>query len=83
MTINNSTVVIIFSTTSKLLGKKPQSGIALTLFIEILDKELLKYEVEKNEMVVYESWRKGPHSLAAEIHAYFVTGSLLRKGATV
>ena len=42
--INNSAIVIIFSTTSKLLAKKSQSSIALTLFIEIVDKELLKYE---------------------------------------
>ena len=47
ITINNSAIVIIFNTTSKLLGKKSQSGIALTtIFIEIVDKELLKYEVE-------------------------------------
>ena len=46
--INNSTTVTIFSTISKLLGKKSQSGIALTLFIEIVDKELLKYEVQKH-----------------------------------
>ena len=42
ITINNSAIVIIFNTTSILL----LSGIALTLFIEIMDKELLKYEVE-------------------------------------
>ena len=42
ITINNSAIVIIFTTTSILF----QSGIALTLFIEIMDKELLKYEVE-------------------------------------
>ena len=46
ITINNSAIVIIFSTTSKLLGMKSQSRIALTLFIEIVNKELLKYEVE-------------------------------------
>ena len=48
ITINNSAihVVIIFNTNSKLLSKKFQSGIALTFFIEIMDKELLKYEVE-------------------------------------
>ena len=46
ITINNSAIVIIFNATSKLLGKKSQSGIALTIFIEIVDKELLKYEVE-------------------------------------
>ena len=46
ITINNSAIAIIFNTTSKLLGKKSQSGIALTLFIEIMDKELLKYEVK-------------------------------------
>ena len=44
--INNSAIVISFNTTSKLLGKKSQSVIALTLFIEIVDKELLKYKVE-------------------------------------
>ena len=38
ITINNSAIVIIFNTTSILL----RSGIALTLFIEIADKELLK-----------------------------------------
>ena len=42
ITINNSAIVIIFDTTSIFL----RSGIALTLFIEIVDKELLKYEVE-------------------------------------
>ena len=42
--MNNSAVVIIFSTTSKWLCKESQCGIALTLFIEIVDKELLKYE---------------------------------------
>ena len=42
ITINNSAIVIIFNTTSILL----RSGIALTLFIETADKELLKYEVE-------------------------------------
>ena len=46
ITINNSAIVIIFNATSKLLGKKSQSGFALTIFIEIVDKELLKYEVE-------------------------------------
>ena len=46
ITINNSTIVIIFNTNSKFLSKKSQSGIALTFFIEIMDKELLKYEVE-------------------------------------
>ena len=45
-TINNSSIVIIFNTTSKLLRKKSQSDIALTFFIEIVDKELFKYEVE-------------------------------------
>ena len=46
ITINSSAihVVIIFNTNSKLLSKKYQSGIAF--FIEIMDKELLKYEVE-------------------------------------
>ena len=28
-------------------------------------------------------WRKGPHNMAVALHACFVTGSLLRKGATV
>ena len=46
ITINNSAIVIIFNTTSKWLCKKSQSGIALTLFIEIVDIMLLKYEVE-------------------------------------
>ena len=46
ITINNSAIVIIFSTTSKWLWKKSQCGTALTLFIEIVDKELLKYEVK-------------------------------------
>ena len=46
ITINNSAIVIIFSTTSKWLCKKFQCSIALTFFIEIVDKELLKYEVE-------------------------------------
>ena len=46
ITINNSTIVIIFNTTSKWLCKKSQCGIALTLFIEIVNKELFKYEVE-------------------------------------
>ena len=41
--INNSAIVIIFNTTSLLL----LSGIALTFIIEIVNKELLKYEVEK------------------------------------
>ena len=41
ITINISAIVIIFNTTLKLLGKKFQSGIALTVFIEIVDKELL------------------------------------------
>ena len=40
--INNSAIVIIFNATSILL----RSGIALTLFTETVDKELLKYEVE-------------------------------------
>ena len=42
----NLAIVIIFNTAPKLLGKRSQSGIALTFFIEIVDKELLKYEVE-------------------------------------
>ena len=42
ITINNSAIVIIFNTTSILL----RSGIAVTLFIETVDKELLKYEVK-------------------------------------
>ena len=46
ITINNSAIVIFFNTTSKWLCKKSQSGIALTLFIAIVDKELLKYQVE-------------------------------------
>ena len=46
ITLNNSSIVIIFNTTSKLPRKKSQSGIALTLFIEIVDKELFKYEIE-------------------------------------
>ena len=46
ITINNSAIVIIFNTTSKLLRTKSRSGTALTLFIEIVDKELFKYEVE-------------------------------------
>ena len=50
ITINNSAIiyiVIIFDTTSKLLGQKSQSGIiSLTLFIEIVDKVLSKYEAE-------------------------------------
>ena len=40
ITINNSAVFIIFNTTLILLWRP--SGIALTLFIEIVDKELLK-----------------------------------------
>ena len=40
--INNSAIVIILNTTSKWLCKKSQSGIALTLFIKIVDKEPLK-----------------------------------------
>ena len=44
--INNSAVVIIFNTTLKRLCKKSQSGTALMLFVEIVDKEPLKYEVE-------------------------------------
>ena len=46
ITINNSVIVIIFNTSSKWLWKKSQCGTALTPFIEIVDKELLKYEVE-------------------------------------
>ena len=46
ITMNNPAIVIILNVISKLLGKKFQSGIALTLLIENLDKELLKYEVE-------------------------------------
>ena len=46
ITMNNSAIVIIFNTTSKWLLKESQCGIALTLFIEIVDKELLEYEVE-------------------------------------
>ena len=46
ITINDLAIVIIFNTTSEWLCKKSQSGIALTLFIESVDKDLLKYEVE-------------------------------------
>ena len=46
LTINNSAIVIIFNATSKWLWEKSQCGIALTPFIEIVDKELLKYELE-------------------------------------
>ena len=46
ITINNSAILIIFNTTSKWFWKKSQCGIAITSFIEIVDKELLKYEVE-------------------------------------
>ena len=38
--------IIIFNGTSKLLVQKSHRGIAVTLFIEIVDTELLKYEVE-------------------------------------
>ena len=44
--MNNWTVSIIFNATSKMLAQESQRAIALTLFIEIVDKELLKYEVE-------------------------------------
>ena len=46
ITINNVAIVIIFITILKWLCKESQSGIPLTFFIEIVDKELLKYEVE-------------------------------------
>ena len=39
ITTNNSAIVIIFNTTSKLLGKKFQSSIALTLSLKNVDKE--------------------------------------------
>ena len=54
--INNSAVIIIFDATSKSLAQKSQRGIALTLFIEIADKELLKYEAEniKSESMIDE-----------------------------
>ena len=42
ITINNSAIVIIFNITSILIRR----GTALTLFIETVDKGLLKYEVE-------------------------------------
>ena len=32
---------------------------------------------------IAQSRRKGPHNMAVACHACFVTGSLLRKGATV
>ena len=62
ITINNSAIVIIFCTTSKLLGKKSQSSIALTLFIEIVDKELLKYKAENIRWwyMTEEQGEKGP-----------------------
>ena len=70
VTINNSAIVINFNTTSKLLGKKSQSVIALTFFTEIVDKELLKYEVENirwrymidehGKQYIFQSRRKGP-----------------------
>ena len=55
ITINNSAiqVVIIFNANSKLLSKTSQSGTALTFFIDIMDKELLKYEVENIRWLVY------------------------------
>ena len=46
ITIDKSAILIIFNTTSKWFWKKSQCGIALPPFIEIVDKELLKYEVE-------------------------------------
>ena len=46
ITINNSAITIIFNATSKSLVQKSQSGIALTFFIKIVVKELLKYEVK-------------------------------------
>ena len=70
ITINNSAIVIIVNTTSKLLCKKSQSGIALILFIEIVDKEVLKQEVqnirwcymtgEHGSNNISQSRRKGP-----------------------
>ena len=56
ITINDLAIVIIFNTTSKWLFKKSQSGIALTLFIESVDKDLLKYEVEniRYRYMIYE-----------------------------
>ena len=66
------------------LQEIPESGIALTLFIEIVDKELLKYEVEKIrrrctidwKAITFLSlgekglfWRKGPHNMAVALHA--------------
>ena len=44
--INNVLIIIFKITTSKSLVQKSQTGIALTFFIEIVDKELLKYKVE-------------------------------------
>ena len=44
---NNEVLTIIFKiATSKSLVQKSQRGIALTIFIEIGDKDLLKYKVE-------------------------------------
>ena len=37
--------------------------------------------IESNN--VSQSRRKGPHNLAVAFHTCFVTGSILRKGATV
>ena len=78
---------------AKLLGKKSQSGIALILFIEIMDKELLKYEVENirwwyvndehGKQKHFSVLEKRPHNMAVALHACFVTGSLLCKGVTV
>ena len=44
--INNLAIIILFIATSKSLAQKSQRGIALNIIIEIVDKELLKYEVE-------------------------------------
>ena len=40
-----SAIIIIFNATSKSPAQKSQRGTALTFFIEIVDKDLVKYEV--------------------------------------
>ena len=46
ITINNSAIIIIFKSTSKSLAQKLHKGIAFIFSIEIVSKEVLKYEVE-------------------------------------
>ena len=92
--VNNSAIIIIFSATSKCPAQKSQRGIASTVIIEIVGKELSKYEVENvrwgymtdehGNAVIFLSLVEGEkaHTMEVTLHACFLTGNLLCKGTT-